>query len=987
MSTSRSTTFHRLLGGFALLLDAGCTREFDAPGSTFVPCSGTETNTCAAGFVCVDDHRDICDVAWGDSSCPRVCAPLPTPEEDQASQFTVFESGQVRPMAMSPNGDVLFVVNTPDSRLEMFEIGDVGLKHIDSIPVGLEPVAVAARTDSEVWVVNHLSDSVSIVDTGAQPRRAVRTLLVGDEPSDIVFAGTKAERAFVSTAHRGQNIPYDPELTKPGIGRADIWVFDANAVVQSDSLGGEPLHILHLFTDTPRALAVSPDRSRVYAAGFLTGNRTTVVPHEVVTKHGGRPDPVTNFEGVEQPEASLVVRFDGSHWVDELDRSWDEHVKFALPDKDVFVIDADGDPPTQLDGTDGFYAGVGTVLYNMVVNPKSKRVYVSNTEARNQVRFEGEGLGGTTTVRGHMHTSRISVLDAQGKVTPRDLNKHIDYTSCCASIPNDENSRSLAIPTEMVVTSDGATLYVAALGSNKVGVLSTSELEDNSFQPSVADQIQVSGGGPSGLVLDEARGRLYVLTRFNNAISVIDTASRLELAALPMFNPEPASVVEGRPVLYDASFSSSHGDSACASCHVFGDVDGLAWDLGDPDGSELPNAGPFALLPVTVGSGENVNFRPLKGPMTTQSLRGLANHGAMHWRGDRTNSGVAPSVQPESGAFDEEAAFAQFNPAFPSLLGRSEEISDEAMQRFTDFALQITYPPNPIRALDNSLTASQEAGRQFYFERISDRLFACNGCHRLDPSGNAQFGVAKPGFFGTEGRYSFEFEPQIMKIPHFRNLYQKVGMFGMPATSKLLPDTPEGDNRFMGDQIRGFGFLHDGSNDTLFRFLTTVLFRYVAPAPGDPGNPGGFSPDPGVGDAERRDVEAFLLAFDTNLAPIVGQQVTIGPGNAEAAEARVGLLMERADLGECDLVARLSSGVGYLYIHHDGFRSNRAAESVLSYEDLRTRGDERGFEMTFTCTPPGAGVRMALDRDGDGFYDGDELDLDTNPDDRTSMPR
>ena len=37
------------------------------------------------------------------------------------------------------------------------------------MPVGLEPVAVAARTDAEVWVVNLLSDSVSIVDVASRP--------------------------------------------------------------------------------------------------------------------------------------------------------------------------------------------------------------------------------------------------------------------------------------------------------------------------------------------------------------------------------------------------------------------------------------------------------------------------------------------------------------------------------------------------------------------------------------------------------------------------------------------------------------------------------------------------------------------------------------------------------------------------------------------------------------------------------------------------
>src|SRR5579872_6873865 len=77
--------------------------------------------------------------------------------------FTLFESGQVRPLTLSPSGKLLFAANTPDNRLEVFRVDGHGLQHRASIPVGLEPVAVAARSDNEVWVVNHLSDSVSVV--------------------------------------------------------------------------------------------------------------------------------------------------------------------------------------------------------------------------------------------------------------------------------------------------------------------------------------------------------------------------------------------------------------------------------------------------------------------------------------------------------------------------------------------------------------------------------------------------------------------------------------------------------------------------------------------------------------------------------------------------------------------------------------------------------------------------------------------------------
>ena len=198
------------------------------------------------------------------------------PTASAQPDYTLFESGPVRPIALSPDKARLFVVNTPDGHLEIFGLSE-GLATLEaSVPVGLEPVAVAARNNDEVWVVNHLSDSVSIVDVSADPPRVVRTLLVGDEPRDIVFAGSGGDRAFITTAHRGQNSPYpDGEYDVPGTGRADVWVFDASQL--GPGMGGERLHIVTLFGDKPRALTATPDGSKVYAAVFRSGNRTAAV--------------------------------------------------------------------------------------------------------------------------------------------------------------------------------------------------------------------------------------------------------------------------------------------------------------------------------------------------------------------------------------------------------------------------------------------------------------------------------------------------------------------------------------------------------------------------------------------------------------------------------------------------------------------------------------------------------------------------------------
>ncbi len=910
--------------------------------------------------------------------------------------FVEFESGQVRPLAISPAGDTLFAVNTPNNSLEIFSVTASGLTFRARVPVGLEPVAVAARSDGEVWVVNHLSDSVSIVSLAGVPH-VVRTLLVGDEPRDIVFAGS-AGRAFITTAHRGQqrtdpsiaSVPGagDPQFTTPGTPRADVWVFDPAQL--GSTLGGTPVRIMSFFTDTPRALATSPDGNTVYVAGFKTGNQTTAIFEMMVCpgfhpatpcvngngsiSPGGNPGPATNFEGKQAPEVALIVKFNraSGHWEDELHRNWDNAVRFRLPDTDVFAVNANSLTQT------ASFAHVGTTLFNMITNPATGELYVSNTEAINQVRFEGPGIFGGHTVQGHLAETHITVISGS-TVTPIHLNKHIDYSKLAGSPGFDPNAKnhSLAIPLDMAITDDGSKLFVAAFGSSRIGVFDTTALKNNSFDPRVtsANYISVTGGGPSGLVLDEARGRLYVLTRFDNAVKVVDLGSRTQTASLTLPNPEPASVVQGRPMLYDATRFSGNGEASCASCHIFGDLDDIAWDLGNPDDAvktnpmEINLGDPLAIIAGKAlfnfrgdmnGTGNVDDFHPMKGPMTTQTLRGLRHSGAMHWRGDRANGAFGVD------ATDENLSFDNFTVAFPGLVGSPVQPPTADMQRFTDFQLQVLLPPNPVRKLNNSLNAAQQRGRDFYFgARAADGLnvpilggiltvfegFNCNGCHELDPA-EGEFGTSKNGSF--EGII-----PQIFKIPHLRNVYTKVGMFGDPKVDSF--DAP--DSGDTGDQIRGFGFTNDGTVDTMFRFFTAAVFRPLALSGFPLVNP----------DQTRRDMEQFMLAFDSDLAPIVGQQVTLTSGNAAAVGPRIDLLEQRARANftsamlngavkECDLVAKVvQAGAmrGFLYSPSASNFVPAGGGTAISDAALRALAQTAGQEVTFTCVPPGSGPRIA----------------------------
>ena len=426
----------------------------------------------------------------------------------------------MRPLALSPDRSRLFAVNTPDNRLEIFTVGASGLTHSASVPVGLEPVAVAARTNGEVWVVNHLSDSVSVVDVSASPPRVVRTLLVGDEPRDIVFAGPGGTRAFITTARRGQNVPASvpARLTTPSTPRALVWVFDAADL--GDPLAGTPLTIVELFGDTPRALAASPDGSTVYAAVFHSGNQTTDVSEGAVCNDvnltddivagpctvfgfvmpGGLPNPERNVDGVGRPESGLIVKFNplSGHWEDRLARNWDNAVRFDLPDKDVFAIDANANPPAAITAPGGVFSGVGTELFNMAVESGSPGPGLRHQRRSHQRR----------AIRGSGHRSAAAACTA---IWPRRASPCWTASTSCraistststtASFPARPASKNSASPRRSAWRSPATAQRSMWRPSAPVRSASSTpaSCSTDTFVPAAASHIAVSGGGPSGL--------------------------------------------------------------------------------------------------------------------------------------------------------------------------------------------------------------------------------------------------------------------------------------------------------------------------------------------------------------------------------------------------------------------------------------------------------------------------------------------------------
>lgn len=786
-----------------------------------------------------------------------------------ANDLTHFESPPVHPVEVSPSGNRLFVTHTADHRLVVFETNANPPRRISEIMVGLEPVTVRARSQGEVWVVNHVSDDISIVDvlTG----RVVRTLLVGDEPTDVVFAG---DRAFVCVSQEHKLRVYD--------------LLD---------LDQAPIDVLLEMSD-PRSLALSPDQSKVYVCAQDGGNKTTLVPADVVEANGGLPAPAPpmNPALAAPPDVSLIVKHDGVHWLDEIGRNWDAFLPYTLLDNDLVAVS------TSTFAVVGTYHDVGTTLFNIAVHP-SGNLYVTNQDALNHVRFE-------SNVRARFIQNRVTIVDpGSGIPSPHHLNAHVDYGTPSGNAG--ERALSVCIPLDIAISKDGQDVYVAAFGSRKVAVLDAGG--------NVTRRITV-GEGPGGLAIDDAHNRLYVLNRFASSLSVVDLSTDAAVEVALGFDPSPSFVRDGRKFLYDGEISSAHGDLACGSCHVFGNMDGLAWDLGDPSAS--------AMIPVPPGQTPGLpEFHPMKGPMTTQSLKSLSGTEPLHWRGDRAGLG-------------------DFNVAFVGLMGRASQLDPGDMNLFTQFVFSMRYSSNPFRLLDGSLPATLNGadpthGNQLF---LSGGLFGggqCVFCHAL-PTGENGFIIPGSALIQDEAK----------KVPQLRNLYQKTGF-----------------NRAGPTSVRGFGFTHDGEFGAIFDFFEFPLFTFAS-------------------DQDQRDVESFMLAFGTETHPAVGAQWTMDGTNESAGLARLTTLQSLADANTIGLVAKGWSGGqprGWTYIGSGNYRPDKEAQADVSQLALLSMAGT-GTEITFTGVVEGCENRLGIDRDLDGFRDGDELDATSDPGDPASTP-
>ena len=880
--------------------------------------------------------------------------------------FVNWETPHVHPLDLTPAGTRLLAVNTPDDRLEVFDASGPDLVRLPAIPVGIDPVSVRARGETEAWVVNHVSDSISIVDLVTGRVRA--TLQTEDEPCDVVFAGDP-ERAFVTCSQVNTVLVFDPA--------------DLDAAPTEIAIDGED----------PRALAVSNDGMTVYAAIYESGNATTILggrptnstPPDVVSDplgpHGGlNPfpnaganwDPSLNTDLPPPPKVDLIVRKDDQdRWLDDIGGDWTQLVSGSLaansgrpvgwdmPDRDVAVI-----------ATDTLAVMYLTRLMNInmaIAVRADDSVTVVGTDATNERRFEANNNG--TFVRALM-------ADVGQAKAVHDLNPHLSYTVTQA--PQALRDLSIGDPRGIAWRSDGAVGYVTGMGSNNL------ILVDGSGNR-LSTPIEV-GEGPTGIVLHEPSSRAFVLNKFDSSISVVDTVLEVENERVPFYDPSPDAIKVGRKHLYDTHATSGLGQVSCASCHVDARMDRLAWDLGDPSGpmGDLVGQNLGANLPVLQIDGFTPPH-PMKGPMTTQTLQDIIGLEPLHWRGDK--SGIE-----------------EFNPAFVNLQGDDTLLTATEMQELEDFLATIHFPPNPNRNLDNTLPtdlplpghfttgAFGPAGQplpngnaQSAFDNLYQppHIFAqgvsCITCHTVPSGTGSNWTWNGVGFdplpLGPDGESHLTVVELLgndfaSKVPQLRNMHEKTGF-----------------NLTQLENNAGFGYRTSGVDDSLERFLSRNIFELA-------------------NDQEVADLVAFMLSFaggdltgsdgseelrppsspskDTHAA--VGAQATLGSG-LQPTGPSVAELIAIADTSSVGLVAKSlqnDEARGYVYTGASSWQSDRSAE-VETTASLESKA-AAGAEITYTVVPLGTQNRIGIDRDGDGYFDRDELDAASDPQDPGSVP-
>jgi YVTN family beta-propeller protein len=671
-----------------------------------------------------------------------------------------FASPHAAPLALSPTEAELYVVNTAADRLEVIDTRSRRL--IRSIPTGIDPVSVAVRPDGkEVWVSNHISDTVSVVDVdrkSATRYAVIDTVTEWDESGQVTRFDEPVGIAFADDS------------------KAYVALSSRNRIAVVDVASRSVVKQIPVFAQEPRALLVRD--GRLYVIPFESGNRT-----ELSGCLTPRIDPLCTF-------SLFVLQNNSNDAILTRNMVADIIRRPGAPDRDLFVYD------TTDDSRLFEVSSIGTLLYGLAVDSKGQ-VFIAQTEARN----DDNGLAGTAghdlvDIENRMFLNQIARVDCSGDC---DEVSWIDLEPLPPQHPRP--SEALATPFGIGISDDDSTIVSVAAGSSRLFTL-------DAGSGAVLGTTPV-GAIPRGLVLESdsegAPALAWVLNAVENSVSLVDVSdptAPLEKSRIGLVDPTHRDVKQGRIAFNDAAGSTT-GTFSCASCHPDGNTDQLLWNLGSKC--------------ITPGCDQAQ-------PRTTMPIRGLRGTLPLHWDGvpgdpfGGINAELADSGQEaEPNCTDEHSCFRDLVdgamsgtmcdqtgcPEDSNERGLPGSFSEAERDAMAVFLRSVPYPPARSRPLDDRFTElAAEGWRQF----VVGTDEAHPGCSRAGAC------HAMPFWAGTNTRGTGFDAPTFRGLTD-RHLLLPNGRAGMWPLLQLraVNDVPRNPNRGP-DELYSWGMTFGSEN-------------------------------------------------------------------------------------------------------------------------------------------------------------------------------
>ena len=623
----------------------------------------------------------------------------------------IFASPHASPIAI--NNNLVFVTNTPADTVDVIDpqTRDV----IARIDVGVDPVSIARRPDGkEIWVSNHISDSISVIDT---------------DESSLTFLNVIATVQEFDTARKATSFDEPMGIAFASNEKAYVALSSANQIAVIDVGSREVTKRLTITAQDPRDIVVR--EGKLYVIPFESNNQTQL--------SGGAAEDIDGdlvtfdiFEHSIRNNSKLSL----GHVVDVIKHP-------DMPDRDLYVFDTETDELIETVDT------LGTLLYGMTVDSQG-RVFIAQTDARNDANGRaGTKKHGLAEMENRAFLNRITRVDfgGSGAQEPR----FFDLEPLPPQQPDPADA--LATPYGIEISEDDSTLFVSTAGSDK---LITIDADSGVVLGRVAIDAT-----PRGVALISANDgspmQAWVLNAVENTVSLVDvsTTSNPRLVDTVVLEDPTEPVIKRGRKAFETAKASTTGTFSCASCHPDGHTDQLVWVLETP----------------IVTRGDQIQ------PRITMPIRGLRDTEPYHWDGipgdpyggvnaANTDGHVPPNSDinnPTTSTLDLiDGGLANTM----HWVGKTNTNDEGKLGKLTAaergdmsvFLLSVPYPPAQRRAFDNVQSdRAKEGFRLFHIEgNGGGRAGVCGDCHRLPhlvSTNHPTIGMDTPTWRGAYDRF------------------------------------------------------------------------------------------------------------------------------------------------------------------------------------------------------------------------------------------